>query len=176
MPELPLLYSRIVPNFLSIKWSIAPMLLALVLAAGCGGSGSNEVEVSVTTGSLSKAQFISKANTLCAAARSQFNREYVAFTKAHKTPASTAAQEAWIGEVVDTILLPSYERRIKEIGALGAPSSDEQEVSEFLDTFAQRLEEIQEEPTKLSASPYPFARAAKLAKAYGLDGCASSFG
>jgi hypothetical protein len=143
------------------------------LASGCGG-GSDEV--SVTTGSLSKAQFIARADALCRAARNQFDREYIAFGKEHKPPASTAGQEAWLSEIIKKILLPSYEPRFEDIGALGAPSGGEEQVSEFLTGFNQRLDEIKAEPTELSASPYPFKEVTKLAKAYGLTGCAQSFG
>ncbi len=159
--------------FLSIKWFIA-LLVALALVSGCGGGESDEI--SVTTGSLSKAQFIARADAICRAARSQFNREYIAFGKKHPIPASKAGQRKLLSEIVETTLVPNYEPRFEEIGALGAPSGDEEKVSEFLTAFKLRLDEIREKPTELSANPYPFKEVAKLAKAYGLSGCANSFG
>jgi hypothetical protein len=148
--------------------------VAILLVSGCGGGGSNEV--SVTTGSLSKAQFISRADALCTAARNQFNREYIAFGKKHPIPPSKAGQRKWLSEIVERMLAPSYESHFEEIGALGAPSGDEEKISEFLTAFERRLGEIEENPTELGASPYPFKDVAKMAKAYGLSGCANSFG
>lgn len=159
--------------FLSIRW-FAALPLALLLASGCGGGGSDEV--SVTTGSLSKAQFISRADAICSAAFSNFTREYIAFGKKHPPPPSKAEQLEWLAEITETMLVPNYEPRFEEIGALGAPSGDEEKVSEFLTAFNRRLDEIKAEPTELTSSPYPFKEASKLAQAYGLTGCAKSFG
>jgi hypothetical protein len=160
-------------NFLSIKWLTA-LPVALALVSGCGGGGSDEI--SVTTGSLSKAQFIARADSICRAARSQFIREYSAFSRKHQIPPSKAGQRKLLGEIVETTLVPNYEPRFEEIGALGAPSGDEEKVSEFLTAFKRRLDEIREKPTELGANPYPFKGVAKLASAYGLSGCANSFG
>lgn len=158
---------------MSIKWLTA-LPVALTLVSGCGGGGSDQT--SVTTGSLSKAQFIARADAICRAARSQFNREYLAFGKEHPIPTSKAGQRKRLGELIETVLAPNYEPRFEEIGALGAPSGDEEKVSEFLTAFKRRLDEIREKPTELGTNPYPFEGVAKLAKAYGLSGCANSFG
>ncbi len=163
---------------MSIGWFTA-LLMALALASGCGGGGGRgggSDEVSVTTGSLSKAQFIARVDAICSAARSQFDREFTAFVKNHPPPPSKAGQMTWFTEIIETMLAPSYEPRFKEIGALGAPSGDEERVSEFVTAFKRRLDEIREEPTELGANPYPFKEVAKIAKAYGLSGCANSFG
>jgi hypothetical protein len=152
------------------------VLAALVLANGCGGGGASASEITVQTGSLSKAEFIKRADGICEAARSQFTREYTAFAqKNYKPTSSRSAQEALANDLVENILLPNFEKPVDEISALGAPKGDEQEIASFLNALQQRLEEIHERPLILNKTVTPFAQAEKLAKAYGLTGCAESF-
>ena len=161
--------------FFSISLFAAAVLLFVGALSGCGTSGDDSGEVSVKTGSLSKAEFISRADAICTAARSEFNRQYVAFIQKHKPPPSKAGQIDWLDQIVETALLPTYEPRIEQIGALGAPDADAEDVSAFLNALSERLDEIKEEPTELSNGLQPFAKPVKLAKAYGLTGCVKSF-
>jgi hypothetical protein len=157
---------------------LAAALLALTLASGCGGGDSSSAsadEITVKTGSLSKKQFIARADAMCKAARSRFDHDYSTQFERNPPKPSKSAEVAWLGELVDTSLLPHYEKLIAEIGALGAPSADKQEVTAFLKTFQRRLDVIHEKPTELSATVTPFAKATALAKAYGANGCANSF-
>lgn len=165
--------------FLSIRafFVLAATLAVVVVAGGCGGSDSSSAnEVTVQTGSLSKAEFIKRANAICEAVRSRFLREYVAFYEQKKPKLTGAPQGAWLSEVVEAVLLPNYEQRmIGEISVLGAPASEEQEVASFLNSLQQRLDEVHQNPAELTKSPYPFAKPARVAKKYGLTGCAGSF-
>jgi hypothetical protein len=161
--------------FFSIGLFAAAVLLSVSAVSGCGTSGDDSGEVSVKTGSLSKAEFISRADAICTAARSEFNRQYLAFIQKHKPPASTAGQIDWLDEIVETTFLPSYEPRIEQIGALGAPDADAEDVSAFLNALSERLDEIKEKPTELTDSLHPLAKLVKLANAYGLTGCVKSF-
>jgi hypothetical protein len=162
--------------FLSVRgsWLSAAALAILLAAGGCGGSDSSAADVTVETGSLSKAQFIKRADAICEANRAQFTREFTAFAQKIQR-SSKAAQEASNDDPVEKILIPNFQKDINEISNLGAPSGDEQEVGAFLEALGQRLEEIRERPTILEETVTPFAKAEKLAKAYGLTGCAESF-
>jgi hypothetical protein len=153
---------------------LAAALAVALVAGGCGGASASEI--TVQTGSLSKAEFIKRADAICTAARSQFTREYTAFVKKNYKPTSSrSAQEAVANELVESILLPNFEKPIDEISALGAPKGDEQAIASFLNALQQRLEEIHERPLILNKTVTPLARAEKLARAYGLTGCAESF-
>jgi len=149
------------------------MLAALTLATGCGSSGSSTTgpsDISVETGSLSKAEFIKQADAACEANRKQFDLEYAAFIKTKLRKG--ADEQAIQAELVDTIIIPSYGKDVEEISALGAPSGDEQQVTSFLMSLQKRLNELHEKPSELSNEM--FDAPAKLATAYGLDGCVKS--
>lgn len=157
-------------------WAI-PLLTALLtvplLATGCGGGGDSTTsadEITVETGSLSKAAFIKRADAVCEANRKQFDLKYTIFIK---TKLRNGDKEHVLqAELVDTVVVPSYGKDVEEIIALGAPSGDEKEVTSFLKTLQKRLEELHENPSELSNEM--FAKPAELATKYGLDGCVKS--
>jgi hypothetical protein len=166
--------------FLSIRRYSVPFLAALLAMVGAGCSGGGEggrpaASASLETGSLSKGQFIVRADAICKAARNQFNKEYVASYK-KANPSSTDDERSWLEKMIETILLPNYEKRIDEIKSLGAPRGDKKEVGAFLDALQHRLQEFQEEPSELTKTAYPFKSVTKVAAAYGLKGCAESLG
>lgn len=148
-----------------------------LMASGCGGGSSSSTgndEVTVQTGSLTKAEFVEQADAICKAGREQFDKEFQTFQKEKKLKTSGDQSPVWLGEVVNTILLPDYEKRIEEISALGAPSGDEREIASFLNALQQRLDDMRKEPAEMSNSLTPFSKPIKLAKAYGFTGCAES--
>ncbi|HEX3324204.1 MAG TPA: hypothetical protein VHR65_03570 [Solirubrobacterales bacterium] len=150
-------------------------LAALLLAIGCGSS--NGGEITVQTGSLSKAEFIEKADAICKAARTEFLAKYTSFVQTHKSDIGKAQKEAALrSEALETIISPNFEGEIDQISKLGAPSDYAPEAASFLNTLQQRLDEVHEDPAELNATLYPFKKAENVAKAAGLEVCAESFG
>lgn len=169
-----------VRNLLSIRLFLlfgAVAIAATLAFAGCGGDNSSASvgEITVDTGSLSKEEFIKRADTICQAGRSRFNNEYAASLQKEEPGPSEAAQEAWIAGVVNKIFVPTYESTVKQINELGAPSGDEKQIAVYLDSVQQRLDELRAKPSELAGSA-PFTKQQKLALAYGMKGCAGSFG
>jgi hypothetical protein len=160
-------------------FAVAATVAALLLAAGCGSSSgsSGDGEVTVQTGSLSKAAFVKKADAICESARAQFDTTYASFVKAHTSELSDKQKEAaLLGEMVNSVIPPPFEQEIAQISELGAPDGYASEVASFLNAVQKRLAELQENPAQLSASPYVFKKAEDAAKKAGLPGCAESFG
>lgn len=154
---------------------LAVALAALGLAAGCGSSGSDTI--TVETGSLSKAAFIKEADAICKASWAEFLAKYGGFFQAHKSELGDEAKEkALLGEVVDTLLMPSVEGEIEQIGELGAPGGYVPKATSFLSSLQERLEEIHAEPAELTATTSPFKGVRKTAQKVGMRGCAESFG
>lgn len=148
---------------------------ALVLAVGCGSSSGGS-EVTVQTGALSKAEFIAKADAICKAARTEFIAKYTRFVTAHKSELGDEQKEKeLLGEVLESLLAPNVEGQIKQIGKLGAPSDYAPEATSFLEALQTRLDEAKEDPTKLTATPFPFKQAETIAGKIGMNGCAESF-
>jgi hypothetical protein len=150
----------------------------LLLGAGCGSSSDSEpTEVTVQTGSLSKAEFISRADAICEASRSEFEKKIASFFKAHEsTIGQKDKEEALYDDIVETVIGPNFEGEIEQISKIGAPKHYAPEVSSFLNTLQRRLDEVRDNPAEITASSQPFQVAVKAASKAELDGCAESFG
>ncbi len=160
--------------FLSIRgfFTLGAILATALLGGGCGGSSS---QVDVQTGALTKAEFIERANAVCKAVRSNFTQDFANYYRDH--PLNKApSEEEWLEGIIETAVQPNYEiKMVKEIGAIGVPGEEKEEVVAFLEALRQRIDELKEKPAELNKTPYPFAKPAALAKKYGLDGCAGAF-
>ncbi|MDX6602941.1 MAG: hypothetical protein QOF13_2143 [Solirubrobacterales bacterium] len=149
----------------------------MLLVTGCGSGSGNSAdasggEVTVETGSLSKAQFIERADRICEENKQHFQKEYEAFVKAVTSSPSPTEQ---IAKLAETIFVPNFEKDVEEISVLGAPRGDQKKVAAFLNALQQRLDEIREQPIILGKTQFPLAKATKMATAYGSTGCAESF-
>jgi hypothetical protein len=154
---------------------VVATIAALLLATGCGGGSSNS-EVTVQTGSLSKAEFVKKADAICEAARTEFLAMYSAFLKAHSSEVNSAqSQEALFTEMVETILSPNIEGQIEQISELGAPTDYAPKATSFLNALQKRIDEASEDPAGLTTTAFPFKKAEDVAKGVGMNGCAESF-
>jgi len=154
-------------------------MAVLLLAGGCGGddssAGADGGEVTVKTGSLSKAEFAKRADQLCEQAEGKFRSKYIAFVKANTKGSKNPNESKNIEkEIITTILVPNFQELVDQISSLGAPNDDKEEVTEFLTSLQRRLDELNEEPTGGLKNFTPFTKQVKLARAYGLTGCAES--
>lgn len=152
------------------------IIAALLLAAGCGSDSSGDSEVTVQTGSLSKAEFIKKADAICEAARTEFLTKFTAFFKAHESDlGDKQKEEAFFSEMLETILGPNIEGEVEQMSTLGAPKAYAAEVASFLNALQKRIDEAHEDPTGLTGTPYPFKKAEDAAAKVGMQGCSESF-
>jgi hypothetical protein len=167
-------------GFLSIKGvlAIVGVLSALLLAAGCGSDegdatgSSGGGEVTVETGSLSKAEFVKQVSAICTKSREQLQRQVAAFLEErNNNPAKPSEGSAEV-EFLEETYLPGYEQQIDEVSAIGAPAGDEEQVAAFLQAMQDWIDRAAAEPEAFTAGELSLDRAAKLAKAYGFKNCA----
>jgi hypothetical protein len=148
--------------------SIALMLAlaAALIAAGCGdGDGSTS---STAAGEpLSKAEFISQADQICAEGDAKIDEGGQAF-------AGTAGEK--VDELVGTVIVPGYRDEIEQLRELTPPEGDEAEVEEFLNTFEQGIDALDQNPEQLAggAALKTITEARVLAFKYGFKSCARS--
>lgn len=161
---------------------IAAALSALLFAAGCGGSDDDSAtgssggstDVTIETGSLSKAEFIKQASAACVKTQEQFEKHAAAFLEeSNKNPPKPTETSPEI-TLVKTVFIPDYQDQVEAVSALGAPSGDEQELTTFLEALQKVLDDADANPQAFIESGGSFGKAPKLAKAYGLVGCAET--
>jgi hypothetical protein len=147
---------------------LAALVAVAVIVAGCGSSS----DTTESTASISKAEFLKQGNAICAAGNKEINEGFEKFAKennlGHKEPS-----EAQFEELTTTVFAPSVSKQINEVRALGAPEGEEAEVEEFLGNAQEALEELKEEPSRISAEgeEEPFFTVNKEAHAIGLTAC-----
>jgi hypothetical protein len=158
--------------FLSIRgFCLLSVATAALLVGGCGGSDSDEI--TVETGALSKAEFVTQTNKLCGETKARFERELNAASRnsGALTPAGLSSSAI---EAIMDVLVQDYEKLIDEISSLGAPKQDQKQVEAFLGAMQETLDGAVEDPKKTYENPNVFEKAPKLAAAYGLKTCAET--
>jgi len=165
---------------------LAPIVAALAVG-GCGGDsgdaegdGGGGVDSSegVSTSSLSKPEFVKRANSVCAMETVGLAEEAATFVemqrrRRHKPlPVLTA-------DLAHFVLLPAIERQLwrlyQLIGKLGAPRGDEERIDEALDLERLAVDAVAttHRIPSLKAVYRPFRASARIFRAYGLGACAN---
>jgi hypothetical protein len=111
--------------------------LALGVGIGCGG-GSGE-----TTSDLTKAQFVKKANAICADFR---NKRTAAAEEFNSKLAGSEKLDSELKELGEQLLkekiVPFLNDQKDELESLGAPAADEEKVEAMMDNLGKGIDEI----------------------------------
>jgi hypothetical protein len=179
-------------NFFSIRslFVIAATVFALLLAAGCGDSGDDSAtgssgdttgssgstaEITVDTGSLSKAAFIKKVEPLCRQAAEKFQARLGAVYEESRDNPRKPTEVSLEEEYFETEFAETFEDMIDGISALGAPKGDEQEIAAYLEAVQKGIDEAAGNHEAFSQafleSQGSFKETPQLTAAYGLNGC-----
>lgn len=140
--------------------AIAATLIVGLGAAGCGSSKSSS---GTSATSITKPEFLAKANAICTKGNKQTD---AAAAKLGKNPS-----EAQFVAVAKSTDIPAIQAQIDEIRALGAPSGDRATVTNLLNLAQADLNKVKSKPALLAGKVEPFANFAKVAHPYGLKAC-----
>jgi predicted small secreted protein len=150
---------------------IAAVVMAAMLIAGCGGG-----EDSSASGSISKEEFITKADAICKASSKRMEKELFEFLRDNRSGGSlrkpTVAQNE---KFIDTVLIPTLQQEITELKKLGVPDGDEEKVDAMISALEEGQETAENETEAVAAgtSDMVFGIASRLAGEYGLETCGS---
>jgi len=158
------------------RWigGIAVAVFLLVVGVGCGG-GSGD-----TTSDITKAQFVKKADFICADYKSKrlaaAEKEYNPKQRqgSHSVGSkSTKELEAELEELAEKLLhettIPLVRTQQEKLEALGAPAGDEEKVEKMLDNMEKATDEIEEEGFRGIIGGNQFDQFEKEAEKYGLS-------
>jgi hypothetical protein len=147
---------------------VAGILASAMLAAGCGGSGS---ATTVTSSSLSHAEFAKKANAICVRERGDMLQRLESYVKQHASKEESNPE--LFADAARAVLLPTIETDLVKIRKLGAPAGDEARVEAILAAQQQAVDAASKRKSLSSRFPLEayFKHAAGLARSYGLRSC-----
>lgn len=171
-----------------IVW-LAPILVAALVAAGCGGGdrgeataegGSTVANQSVTgdenAAPISKAAFLKKGDAVCAE-----GREKISAAAGPVLAAKPGEREDLEIKLVGEVLVPAIQTDVDDLRALGAPPGDEEEVNAIIAEIEKVLATAEEEPEAFVVPEDPSVKrpdqwrpADKRAEEYGFKECPRS--
>lgn len=143
---------------------VGALMTMVLVAAGCG---SDEED------SLTKAEFVKKANAICTAGNKEIEKGIESFVK-ENSPGGGRLTDAQLTEGAEDFVIPSLRKQVDGIDALGTPSEDGEQAEELVEAAKDALGEVEDEPALAvpqTGDPNPFAEANELARDYGLDVC-----
>ncbi len=145
-------------------------MVALALAVGVSACGSDEGESAQAPSqpSLTKAQFLKKANAICRKGTKEMNRLDVAAWKKYGGPSSNP--DPATSDKVALALLPAREKEVRLIRALGLPKGSEDHVEKMLTVWDEGIEKGREDPKALRAGT-ALSEAYEMGLDYGLIDC-----
>lgn len=149
---------------------------AAVIVVGCGGEdGDSQAaageENPIQTSSLSKSEFIERANVACRRTKRKLVGEAVAYLESHKGKPESVV----LADLGREVLLPKAEAQLAAIRKLGAPEGDEEELEEIMAIEREEIARVR--GLKKAESTFTLSKAfegsSERFKEYGLHGCAN---
>ena len=148
-----------------IVWG-AGLLLVVLLVAGCGGGDDSSGE------SISKEEFIAKADAICKQGNERMEAGFAKRLKGVKS--LNKLKKGEYEQLISEVMVPSLEKEIEELRALGVPEGDEERVEAMLAALEEGQETAERNPAAVNASSDAvFGIASRLASEYGLEVCGS---
>lgn len=143
-------------------FAILISVLALAgIAAGCGGGDDNGE-------SLTKAEFIHKASTLCKDLYKEVQKDLAAAAEAQQSAVPDKKAEELL---VNTIIIPTLQKQSDALKKLGSPDGDEDEIDAITAELDRIIESSEENPVGVDAEADPFLKVDQMMKDYGLEAC-----
>jgi hypothetical protein len=140
---------------------------ALVLGGGgCGGSDGSQTEAATVT----KAQFIRRADATCAKAE----KRQLALVQKFGERETQQSEDAEL-ELVRFAGVPPLAVEAEELAVLPLPSADARQAEAFLEAFEQGVEQAEQNPgALLNSTQNPFEKSEELAARFGFKVCAGA--
>lgn len=148
-------------------------ILAAGVASGCGGSGDGRDGGDGDAAAPTKAQFIARADAICAATETRIKASAAKLRKDSEQSGTLPKQR--VAKFFKESSLPAYERMLAQLRDLTPPKGDEKDVNGFVGALAAAIDAVKANPIRYASRtvPDPFTDANQRALAYGMKECGS---
>jgi predicted Zn-dependent peptidase len=140
------------------KLLIAVTLASTLAVTGCGGTDAT-AELKTT---LSKAEFIKKADSICAASEARLEKSGADISE------DTSLEE--IRAFLEKKVIPEVTTTVAQLRELRPPQVDAEKIDRLLDEVEAEIIKVKKDPMAIMGDG-AFARARKQAADYGLTTC-----
>lgn len=138
---------------------LVTVLAIVAVAVGCGGSDD----------SLTKAEFTRRADAICKKGEEERIAGVQENGQDFRNKISKKAMAAIQKKLLTSVIVTTLETESDELAALGVPDGDEDEVDAILAAHEQVVDKVR----KSGLDEESLGEFSKLAREYGLEGCAS---
>lgn len=145
---------------------LTTLVLAVGALAGCGGS--DDANSTTIAAAISKEEFVTQGNQICADGNEQFDDALDQL----QADVGKRPSEADMEQFATESAVPIIQDQIDQLRALGVPAGEGDQVNEFLDSAQSNVDELENDPTLFTSNL--FAETNKLAGQYGLTECGGS--
>lgn len=143
------------------------VVAVLAVFAGCGGGdGDSDGDGS----SLTKAEFIEKADAICKDGEKSIEDGAEQFAEDNDVDVEKPTKQQQ-EDVIRQVVAPEIRKQAEEIGQLGAPAGEGKEVEAIVAAVEEGADELEGEPAQLLEGKNPLAEGSKLAHEFGLKVC-----
>jgi hypothetical protein len=153
----------------SITIFVALALAAAALVAGCGGSDEATASKPPT-----KAEFMKKAESVCAKAKATRFNEGAAYRKDHEKELNALEPIPAEEKIIRAIVLPSVTKQAEELKAIGAPKRQEKKIAAIVAAIEAGVKGAEKNPYAIELevpAENPFKKADALIRTYGFQVC-----
>lgn len=136
--------------------SVVMTVIAALIWAGCGSSADD---------SLTKADFIRKANTICSKWQ-QARDQRLGPAQSKFAPLTNRVNQ----EKAILYIMSAYQNAVSGLGELSPPAGEEKKVGTFLKAMEEAMAQVKKEPLTATEKSL-FKKSNELVDSYGLDQC-----
>lgn len=149
--------------------SLAVAATVALAIAGCGGGEEDDAPQSTGPPSLSKAEFIKRANAACSKERAGLAERMATF----KGRLNGRRPEPY-ADAVHFVFLPTVESEIRAVETVGVPAGEKERLRVLLAADRTAVDAVAVTPKvpSVAAAEEHFKRADRMFRAYGLSACA----
>ncbi|HEX7244820.1 MAG TPA: hypothetical protein VF245_04550 [Solirubrobacterales bacterium] len=147
---------------------LAGVLAAAVVMVGCGGGDS---DTAVAESSISKPEYVKKAEAICKEGSEELEADFAAFVR---QVGNAKPSDALYTKLFEEVVEPNLSAELEALRELDAPEGDAGKVEEVLAAREESIAVAEGEPKAIiQDTEKVFGNSSKTAKAYGLKACAS---
>ena len=158
--------------------TLAGALAIVALVAGCGGGSDSGDSSAADTSSpekstgpaLTKAEFIKQGDEICKKTAEELNEGIASYTSENGLDESEPSEEQQ-EELVSEVILPAFRAEGEELGALGPPTGDEEDVEEIVTGIEDAVTDAEGDLSSAITGDSPLEDANAKAREFGFEVC-----